>query len=53
MLDRREMRMLFVRDDWAKAHHDVEIVNDTGKVLGRRHLPEGVAGIDALRTTGA
>ena len=40
--------MLFVGDDWAEAHHDIEIVDDTGKVLGRRHLPEGVAGIDAL-----
>ena len=39
--------MLFVGDDWAEAHHEVEIVDDTGTVLGRRHLPEGVAGIDA------
>lgn len=53
MLDRREMRMLFVVDDWAEAHYDAEIADDTGRVLGRRHLPEGVAGIDALRTTGA
>lgn len=45
--------MLFVADDWAEAHHDAEIADDTGRVLGRRHLPEGVAGIDALRTTGA
>ena len=40
--------MLFVGDDWAEAHHDVEIVNENGKVLARRHLPEGVAGIEAL-----
>lgn len=30
MLDRREMRMLFVGDDWAEAHHDIEIINDAG-----------------------
>ena len=40
--------MLFVGDDWAEAHHDVEIVNEDGKVLARKRLPEGVAGIEAL-----
>lgn len=40
--------MLFVGDDWAEAHHDVELVNDSGRVLVRRRLPEGVEGISAL-----
>ena len=40
--------MLFVGDDWAEAHHDIEIVDDDGRVLARRRLPEGVAGIEAL-----
>jgi hypothetical protein len=37
--------VLFVGDDWAEAHHDIEIVNEDGTVLGRRRLPEGVAGV--------
>lgn len=40
--------MLFVGDDWAEAHHDVELVDETGTVLVRRRLPEGVEGISAL-----
>jgi hypothetical protein len=40
--------MLFVGDDWAKDHHDVEIVDDTGRVLARRRLPEGPGGITRL-----
>jgi hypothetical protein len=30
--------MLFVGDDWAEDHHDVEIVDAIGKVLCRRRL---------------
>jgi hypothetical protein len=37
--------VLVVGDDWAEAHHDIEIVNEDGTVLGRRRLPEGVAGV--------
>ena len=40
--------MLFVGDDWAEAHHDVEIVDEAGRVLVRRRLPEGVAGVAGL-----
>lgn len=40
--------MLFIGDDWAEAHHDIEIVNEEGKVLARRRLPEGVVGIAKL-----
>ena len=40
--------MLFVGDDWAEAHHDVEIVDEMGRLLVRRRLPEGVAGIAGL-----
>ncbi len=40
--------VLFVGDDWAEDHHDIEIVNDHGDRLARRRLPEGVAGIAAL-----
>jgi hypothetical protein len=40
--------MLFLGNDWAEAHHDVELVNAEGTVLARRRLPEGVAGLAAL-----
>jgi hypothetical protein len=40
--------MLFVGDDWAEDHHDVEILDGAGKVLVRRRLPEGVAGVEGL-----
>ena len=38
--------MLFVGDDWAEDHHDVEVLDEAGRRLGRARLPEGVAGID-------
>jgi hypothetical protein len=37
--------MLFVGDDWAEDHHDVEIQDENGKRLAKARLPEGVAGI--------
>ena len=40
--------MLFVGDDWAKDHHDVELVDQTGRRLVRRRLPEGIEGIAQL-----
>ena len=40
--------MLFVGDDWAEAHHDVELQDEQGTVLARRRLPEGVAGLAQL-----
>ncbi len=39
---------LFVGDDWAEDHHDVEVVDEGGKVLARRRLPEGMAGMAQL-----
>jgi transposase len=40
--------VLFVGDDWAEAHHDVEVQDESGRRLARRRLPEGVAGMAAL-----
>ena len=40
--------MLFVGDDWAKDHHDVELVDETGRRLAKRRLPEGIDGIALL-----
>ncbi len=39
---------LFVGDDWAEDHHDVELMDERGRVLARGRLPEGVAGIARL-----
>ena len=41
------MRLL-VGDDWAQDHHDIEVMDEAGRVLGRRRVPEGVAGIGQL-----
>src|SRR3954449_4707262 len=40
--------MLFVGDDWAEDHHDVELVDEAGRVLARRRLPEGPVGVTRL-----
>jgi hypothetical protein len=40
--------VLFVGDDWAEDHHDVEVQDGTGRRLGKARLPEGVAGIAGL-----
>ncbi|HYI54510.1 MAG TPA: IS110 family transposase [Microlunatus sp.] len=40
--------MLFVGNDWAEAHHDVELVDAEGRVLVRRRLTEGVSGLAGL-----
>ena len=36
---------LYVGDDWAEDHHDIEVVNEAGKVLAKKRLPEGAAGM--------
>ena len=40
--------MLFVGDDWAEDHHDIEVQDASGRVLGKAKLPEGIAGITRL-----
>jgi transposase len=39
---------LFVGDDWAEDHHDVEVMDAAGRVLAKARLPEGVAGMARL-----
>jgi len=39
---------LFVGDDWAEDHHDVEVVNDDGRRLAAKRFPEGVSGLAGL-----
>lgn len=42
------MRFLFVGDDWAEDHHDVELQDETGRRLSKARLPEGMAGMTRL-----
>ena len=40
--------MLFVGDDWAEDHHDVEVMDGSGRRLAKARLPEGMAGMARL-----
>ena len=40
--------ILYVGDDWAEDHHDVQLMNEAGERLAARRLPEGVRGVAAL-----
>ncbi|HEX2772991.1 MAG TPA: IS110 family transposase [Micromonosporaceae bacterium] len=40
--------MLFVGDDWAEDHHDIEVQDENGHRLARARLPEGIAGLSRL-----
>jgi len=40
--------VLFVGDDWAEDHHDVEVQDEAGRRLGKAKLQEGIAGIARL-----
>ncbi|MEV6157059.1 IS110 family transposase [Nonomuraea sp. NPDC052129] len=39
---------LFVGDDWAEQHHDVELMDASGRRLAKARLPEGIAGMTKL-----
>jgi len=47
-LEAGEAMRLFIGDDWAEGHHDVELMDEAGRVLVRARLPEGVAGVARL-----
>jgi hypothetical protein len=40
--------MIFIGDDWAEGHHDVYLMDEAGKRLASRRLPEGLAGVRQL-----
>jgi transposase len=40
--------LLFIGDDWAEDHHDVEIQNEAGRRQAKARLPEGLEGISRL-----
>jgi transposase len=39
---------LFAGDDWAEDHHDIEVMDGSGRRLAKARLPEGVAGMARL-----
>jgi transposase len=39
---------LFIGDDWAEDHHDIEVMDAAGRVLAKARLPEGIAGMARL-----
>jgi len=40
--------VLVVGDDWAQDHHDVEVMDGSGRRLAKARLPEGMAGMTRL-----
>ncbi|MFH8386519.1 transposase [Kitasatospora sp. NPDC018058] len=45
---RERVLVLFIGDDWAEDHHDVEVQDATGRRLAAARLPEGVEGVAKL-----
>src|SRR5437879_306633 len=42
------MQMVFLGIDWAEAHHDVCLLDEQGKVLGKRRVVDGLEGVRRL-----
>jgi transposase len=42
------MQVLFVGVDWAEDHHDVCVMAEDGRVLGKRRVPDSAVGIGGL-----
>ena len=40
--------LVLVGDDWAEDHHDVELMDESGRTVARARLPEGAAGMARL-----
>lgn len=40
--------LLFIGDDWAEDHHDIEIEDETGRRMAKDRLPEGLVVITKL-----
>jgi transposase len=40
--------MIFVGNDWAEDHHDIHVMDEQGKRLAARRLPEGASGVSAF-----
>jgi transposase len=44
----RGEQVLFIGDDWAEDHHDIEVMDTTGRRLAKARVPEGVTGTARL-----
>ena len=44
-VDREEVAVWFVGDDWAEAHHDIVVLDDVGEVVARVRLAHESAGM--------
>src|SRR5512144_2351330 len=42
------MGLLFVGDDWAEDHHDIEVQDEAGRRLAKARLAEGLGGVAEL-----
>lgn len=40
--------MLYLGDDWAEDHHDIEVQDEVGKRLVKARLAEGIEGLTRL-----
>lgn len=40
--------MLFVGDDWAEDHHNVELMDASGRRLAKARLPAGMTRLHAM-----
>jgi hypothetical protein len=40
----------WLKHDWFEVHHDVELMDATGRTLAKARLAEGVAGMARLHT---
>ena len=40
--------MMFIGDEWAEEHHDIYVMDEDGKRLTSRRLPEGLVGVRQL-----
>jgi hypothetical protein len=41
---------IFVGIDWAEDHHDLCVLDEQGRPLAARRIPEGVAGVALAHT---
>ncbi len=41
--------MLFVGIDWAEDHHDICVLGESGELLGRKRIEEGLSGLEKLQ----
>ncbi len=47
-LSLKEVQMVFLGIDWAEAHHDVCLLDEQGKLLGKRRVVDGLEGVRRL-----